>query len=809
MSNLFIGIDFGTSNMSLAFTLDHPGQAASHMVNVEVVPFPADDEGITTTSRVPTVVCAPFTDARRQRPFFGLEFWRQFWLPRAHRKTGVPLLRRGETLFESVKSDLGSSLLYPDAFDSSLAMPEEAAVVFFKHLYAEAKAKFGAAGVNDAHVFVTVPASLSAEARRQTAEAAKQGGFGRRKPVSLIDEPIAALLDLLNSPQGAHVLSRKSKTVLVFDYGGGTLDLSLVKCRWNDETGLEAEHLAISRYMRNGGNTIDASVMEAVVWPQVLAAMGMARDDIPTETAVAIADTLRCTVARRLKEDMCRKVDSLLTRGGSWEKARSASLVVKVSPRIDFSLPDDLNELSLRDCKMTGAEFDTLMRPFVEIPRRPAEDLYSAYPRSLIAPLLQVLTDAGQGPDSLDVLVLHGGACRNPWVRQFLRQSIPSSDLFRQTSIIETPDLDTSVAKGAAIASYWYGARGREIIRPIATADVGIMTLGGNPVPLVKSGTPLPYPDAEGEMAEYDNFFIPKHRPREMLVPFYCRDGQHCRNTGTIRVDLSRYGDLPKGAPVKINLRVDREKMLHWSYRVGAGDSIPAEAISDPWTSGHATAPWRDVESQRRRMRDTFKTTRDLPPDMQMSEAWLLYRAGALDSAELSVRAVIEKNGGEIDAEAANMLSLIYGDRGRTSEELDYARRAAELNPHNAVYIGNYGYALADAGQTEKAIAQLRRAVEIDETLTYVYERLADIYREDGNEQRAEAELRQALRTAELSARGEPNSSDSWRDIERIARKLGLYDRARDAASRIESARMDESYGGDHNLVIAGPDSPV
>jgi tetratricopeptide (TPR) repeat protein len=162
-----------------------------------------------------------------------------------------------------------------------------------------------------------------------------------------------------------------------------------------------------------------------------------------------------------------------------------------------------------------------------------------------------------------------------------------------------------------------------------------------------------------------------------------------------------------------------------------------------------------------------------------------------------------------MDAQAANMLSLAYGQMGRTSEEIDYARRAAELEPQNAIYMGNYGYVLAAAGQREEAIARLRKALELDNTLSYVYERLGDIYREAGDEQRAEAELREALRTAELSARGEPNSSDAWLRVERLSRKLGDYDRAKDAAARIASARMDESYGGDHNLVIAGPDSPV
>jgi Flp pilus assembly protein TadD len=465
--------------------------------------------------------------------------------------------------------------------------------------------------------------------------------------------------------------------------------------------------------------------------------------------------------------------------------------------------------LSLHNCKLNSTEFDAIMRPFVTIPPQQTDGPYSDYPRSLITPMLQVLAEAGMEADSLDVLVLHGGACRNPWARQCLRQAIRSNDLFRETRIEETPDLDSSVARGAAIASYWHRARGREIIRPIATSDVGIMTLGEHPVPLIASGTPLPFPEAQGQTKEYAEFFVPKHRPREMLVPFYCRVGQCCRNVGTVRVDLARHGDLPKGAPIKINLRVDSDKMLHWSYRIGAGESVPAEAIADPWTSGPATASWRNVESHRRRMRETFIATRALPTDMRMSEALLLYRVGNLDAAELAVRAVIEKNNGQVTARAANMLSLICGSRGRTSQELGYARQAAELEADNPFYMGNYGYALADAGQRDEAIARLRRAIELDANLSYVYERLGDLYRAAGDEQRAEAELREALRTAELSTRGEPNSSDVWQDVERIARKLGDYPRAQEAAARIATAETDELCGGDHTCVIAGPDSPV
>ena len=68
-------------------------------------------------------------------------------------------------------------------------------------------------------VVLTVPASFSALARAGDArEAARAAGLDPAR-VHLLDEPVAALLDLLNSPDASHVLGDAPRHVLVFDYG--------------------------------------------------------------------------------------------------------------------------------------------------------------------------------------------------------------------------------------------------------------------------------------------------------------------------------------------------------------------------------------------------------------------------------------------------------------------------------------------------------------------------------------------------------------------------------------------------------------
>jgi molecular chaperone DnaK (HSP70) len=113
-------------------------------------------------------------------------------------------------------------------------------------------------------VVITVPASFSALAREDTLEAAHAAGF---EAVQLLDEPVAALLDCLNHQDAGAFLSNEFQNVLVFDYGGGTCDLALMRAKLDADSalGMQIETLAISPYTRRGGDDVDRAIVEQVL----------------------------------------------------------------------------------------------------------------------------------------------------------------------------------------------------------------------------------------------------------------------------------------------------------------------------------------------------------------------------------------------------------------------------------------------------------------------------------------------------------------------------------------------------------------
>lgn len=803
-SRLFLGIDFGTSNSSIASVYHDPRHGDSRIIDVKAVQVAVEPEGITRSGRMPTIVAAKAGPNRsKQQAILGWEFSRHFWHPWPRRKKRF-FLRRGVDYFESVKSDLGSFRVYPRAFAPEYNTPEKVAEAIIRHLLREAAQKLSRSDIEKSHAIVTVPASLGAEARKQTREAAARAGL-RADRIELIDEPIAALLHLLNDTRVASVLDPKEpKNLLVFDYGGGTLDLCLVRASFDPSarSGLMAENLAISQYRRNGGNDIDRAVMAQVIWPQIEEELGVPRCDLPIDLRQRIEDTFTSTVSRRLKEDMCHKIAKELDDGATWASLRNHTLKSTGGLDSDFDDGELLKPVRARFA-MTSDQFSAVMGPYLTIPSGDPSTWGAEHTHSLLLPIWETIAKAGLRSDQVDALILHGGSCRNPYVRSLLRDALAAEEsLFSKMQVIETPDLDTSVACGAALACYWRHARGEEIIAPIIAEELGVLTLHEKPVALVEAGARLPFP-SESAVQLSGPFYVPHAGQRRLLVPFYTGSGHMLRLSGTVPVDLPE--TCRRGDEVRIKFKVDRNKDVQWWYSVGGGDYRKADPLNDPWTTKALTPAGRKLASHRRQMRDALMRGVPLPREMETAEAWLVFLSGDVDEAELLMLDHIAAH--VFGADAANTLALIYGAKGDRDTELFFAEQAATLAPDNPIIIGNYGYTLANAGRTQEAIAHLRRAVAIDPKLVYVYERLGDICREAGDEDGAQREYRQAIRYAEMSTSERPESAWAWRISASLYQKAGDYDRANDAKNRSANADLDEFYGGDHRTRIAGPDS--
>lgn len=793
----FIGIDFGTSNSSIAYVLPDPRDKNAQKVVVKTVQVVIDAESGAKSERIPTILGEQPDKRRRGTFLLGWDFIQTLLRPKRKGR----LLRHGENFFQSVKSDLGTFRVYAHAFAPEYNTPEKVTTAIFARLLKEAERSLPEYNLSKARVIVSVPASLSAIGRRQTLDAAAAAGLKPDK-VELIDEPVAALLDFLNDGRAAGLLDTgKPKNILVFDYGGGTLDLSLVRASFdpkNKATGLRVENLAISQYRRLGGDDIDRAVMRGIVWPQIEACAGIQYDMLGQDIRQKIEDTLTHTVARQLKEGICRKITDAGKEKPPSRRSRNLKFVADLSTVFDedIKLP--------RHFEITANELEAIMEPFVASPQtEPSAAANTDGNPSLMLPILGVLARAGISELDLDAVLLHGGSCKNPFVRELLIRAFCSPDtLFGNVQILETPDLDASVAKGAAIAAYWRHERGIEMVPPIIAEEIGILTLDDKPVRLLKSGTPLPFPNEDGVYMVPAEFYVPRQGQRQMLVPFY--SGQHARQVnGSVLVDLP--ANVKRGTPVAIKLRVERDKTLHWWFSIDGGAFMQAQSIEDAWSIRIPSPTEKKLLVLRRDIRDILLRTGSVPIEMERLEGSLLYRCRRLEEAELVLQDIIRHHG--IDAGTANILGLVSAENRSAKAALEWHRKAVELNPKDAIYMGNYGFMLADAGELQLGEAKIREALGLNPNLKYLYARLGDLYRLQGDEPRAKREYQEAIRLALRESPSEDTASRFWREVAGLYQRTGEYQNAREARERAERLLKNERLGGDHELRIAGPDS--
>ncbi len=104
----------------------------------------------------------------------------------------------------------------------------------------------------DRKALITVPASFNTDQRRDTLAAASRAGFDT---VRLLDEPTAAFYYFFDQNRSSFE-SGPPQSVLVFDFGGGTLDVSIIRVSFNNAR-MILDAVGRSRYNNLGGDDID------------------------------------------------------------------------------------------------------------------------------------------------------------------------------------------------------------------------------------------------------------------------------------------------------------------------------------------------------------------------------------------------------------------------------------------------------------------------------------------------------------------------------------------------------------------------
>jgi Fe-S protein assembly chaperone HscA len=373
--------------------------------------------------------------------------------------------------------------------------PPEISAFVLRELKRRAEEHFREQGEFDFEVdraVITVPAYFNDAQRTATRDAGRLAGL---EVLRIINEPTAASL--------AYGLDTRNRgTIAVYDLGGGTFDISILKV----EDGV-FQVLATNGDTRLGGDDIDRLLTELVLDESYVGYVGRVPRSGPAEMIQAI----RIAIIQ-----------------AKWDLSDAEETEIRVESMA--GLPQGYSR------RITRAEFERLIAPLIE---------------RTIEPCRQALADAGLEPKDIDEAVLVGGSTRIPLVRRVVQQ------LFGRTPHTEL-NPDEVVALGAAVqADILVSGRREMLLLDVTPLSLGIETMGGIVSKIILRNSTIPASGREMFTTFADN---------QTAVDIHVVQGERelaadCRSLARFR--LRGIPPMPAGLPrIEVRFQIDANGIL-------------------------------------------------------------------------------------------------------------------------------------------------------------------------------------------------------------------------------------------------------
>ncbi|MBI2135399.1 molecular chaperone DnaK [Candidatus Woesearchaeota archaeon] len=342
---------------------------------------------------------------------------------------------------------------------------------------------------------ITVPAYFDDNQRQATKDAGEIAGL---EVVRLVNEPTAASM--------AYGLDKADKElkILVFDFGGGTLDVTIM-----DLSQGVFEVKATNGDTQLGGTDMDEKLMKFIM------------DDFRNKENVDLSDD--DTAMQRLRE-----------------AAEKAKIELSNTLETDINLPfitstdDGPKHLSM---KLTRAKLEQLVEPIIQRCRHPME---------------QAIKDAKLSHNEIDKVILVGGPTRMPIMRKFVEDFI-GKKAERGVDPMEC------VAMGAAIQAGVLAGEVKDILLlDVTPLTLGIETLGGVRTPLIERNATIPTKKSQIFSTAADNQTAVTIRIGQGERPMFAD------NKVLGQFDLIGLPPAPRGIPqIEVAFDIDANGILH------------------------------------------------------------------------------------------------------------------------------------------------------------------------------------------------------------------------------------------------------
>ncbi|MGB9256771.1 MAG: Fe-S protein assembly chaperone HscA [Candidatus Korobacteraceae bacterium] len=343
---------------------------------------------------------------------------------------------------------------------------------------------------------ITVPAYFNDAQRQATKDAGRIAGL---EVLRLVNEPTAAAL--------AYGLDKtETATVAVYDLGGGTFDISILKLH----EGI-FEVIATNGDTHLGGDDNDNLLIT------------IALDDIQGDLGL----------------DVRRNAEAVQVIRKAVIEAKIA-LSANEKTTLDVELPTGKHYQR----EITRAQFEQLIQPVIE---------------RTVGPVRQAMKDAGLAPSQIDEAVLVGGSTRIPRVRQLVEE------LFQRKPHCEL-NPDEVVALGAAVQANILAGRSEAtkemLLLDVTPLSLGIEALGGVVAKIIHRNSTIPASATEhfttGVEGQTNVAIHVLQGERELA--------KDCRSLA--RFDLKGIPPMPAGLPrIEVKFLIDANGIMHVSAR--------------------------------------------------------------------------------------------------------------------------------------------------------------------------------------------------------------------------------------------------
>lgn len=526
--NYYIGIDLGTTNSVMGWGTLNP-QTNKLEPKVVEINMMIERGGMGKKELLPS--CVYFKES--SPPIVG-----------EYAKTMIG--RQTNRVVKSVKSEMGTPKQYE--FDNNTYSAADISSQILTHLAASAKTLFG---FMPQDVIITVPASFDSDMRAATVEAARLAGFRTHEDDGtprniLLDEPRAALYDFINRQDKGEIPETLinfhiPKLILVFDLGGGTLDVSLHRVSYeHSEFRLNIEDLAVSRYTQIGGDDFDQKLAD-----HFFAAY---ENRLPNNLDEFQMDLLKSNFreyAEQAKIDLSSEIET-------------SKLMRHFDPdAVETMVMQTPFENQVFQYDLTLSEYEDIVEPLLanqltldsvaQLDSLPACD-------NIIYPILDVLRKAerklGTMPQ-VDAVLLNGGMTKLHPIQKRL-------ETFFGFPPITAGDADKAVARGAVVYHYDLH-RGIKPAR-ILNDTIGIEIAGGRVKPLVEAGTILPL----SEPQPIEGLQVSDGAP-SLRLPFYLGSRHDTKppNRRILERNVRFRRPLLKNEPIYLQVQVDERGIMN------------------------------------------------------------------------------------------------------------------------------------------------------------------------------------------------------------------------------------------------------